>query len=264
MSLIEILLILFIILISYFLIVILLKKKGILEKYNITLYGPALLLRTNKGKKFLDRLAQKKRFWTAFGSFGIIFCFIVMIFMVFILIWQTWAILGFGPEQKEAIPGPEVALVLPGINPILPLEYLAYILIGLIVAIIVHEFLHGIMALASNLKVKSLGVLYLIFPIGAFCEPDEEEMKKTETGKRMRIYASGPLANFVVVIISLMLFSFLFISSVQPTDVAAGGLGVVSLHPDSPAEKLGIKPGAIITNINGTDLSQYSTFSEQQ
>ena len=183
-----------------------------------------------------------------------------MILMVIILVWQAWTVLGFTPEQKAAIPGPEIALVLPGINPILPLEYIGYILLALVVANIAHEFSHGILTFAQDLKVKSLGILYLIVPIGAFVEPDEEQLKKAKTKKRMRVYASGPLANFVVVIISLLLFSFLFMSSVQP---AADGVGVLEVHENSPAFNAGIKTGAIVTEINGTELSQFDDFNSR-
>jgi membrane-associated protease RseP (regulator of RpoE activity) len=260
MSVIDGLLIFFSILFLYFIITYILLKKDILKKYNISLYGPALLLRTTKGKKFIKKISESNRFWKAFGSFGIVFCFVLMIIMVIILIWQAWTVLGFTPEQRAAIPGPEIALVLPGINPILPLEYIGYILLALVVAIIAHEFSHGILTFAQKLKVKSLGVLYLIVPIGAFVEPDEEQLKKADAKKRMRVYAAGPLANFVVVIISLLLFSFVFMSAVQP---AAEGLGVLEVHEDSPADEIGIKTGAIITEINGTYFSDYETFTDR-
>ena len=173
MTLIEGLLIFFAIILIYVLIIYILYKKDLLKKYNISLYGPALLLRTKKGVGLLKKIASKKIFWKKYGNFGIVFCFVTMIIMVFVLIWQAWAVLGFTPAQRQAMPGFEVALILPGINPILPLEYLGYILVALIVAIIAHEFSHGILTFVGNLKVKSLGVLYLIVPIGAFCEPDE-------------------------------------------------------------------------------------------
>ena len=258
MSIIEGLLIFCTIVISYFLLVILLKKIGLLEKYNISFYGPALLLRTEKGKKFIKKISRKKRFWKAYGSFGVAFCFITMILMVTILIWQAWAVLGFSAEEKASIPGPEVALVLPGINPILPLEFLGYILLGLVVAIIVHEFSHGILTLAGNLKVKSLGILYFIFPIGAFCEPDEEQLKNTSTIKRMRVYAAGPLSNFVVVLVSILLFSFVFMSAVQPTD----GANVISIYDNTPADEIGLSAGMVITSINDTAVNDIFDFQD--
>jgi len=258
MSVIEGLLIFFAIVLIYFVLVIVLKNRGILEKFNISLYGPALLLRTTRGHGFLKKIASKSRFWKAFGSFGIVFCFIAMLIMVTIFIWQAWMFLGLDltPEQKAGLPGPEFALILPGINPILPLEYLFYIILALFVAIIVHEFSHGILTIAGKIKVKSLGILYLIVPIGAFCEPDEEELKKTETVKRMRVFAAGPLANFTVAFIVLLLFSFVFMSAVQPAD----GAEILYIYEDTPAEEIGLSTGALITSINDTQVKDIEEF----
>jgi len=236
-----------------------LHKLGILKKYNITFWGPALMWRTNKGKKFLKKIAQKKRFWKAFGSSGVVLCFIMMILMVSLFIWQTWAISGFTQEQKEVLPGPEFVLVIPGINPILPLDFLWYIILGLIVAMVVHEFSHGILTFVSKLKVKSLGILYLIVPIGAFCEPDEKELKEAKPAPRMRIYAAGPTSNYVVVLISLLIFSFVFMGAIQP---ASEGAHVFSVDSDSPAYDLGINQGMIVTSLNNTDITNAQDYFE--
>ena len=90
MSIIDGLLIFVSILFFYFLIALALHKIGFLEKHNISLAGPALLIRTKKGLKFLKKIAGKGRYWKSFGSFGIVFCFIVMIIMIVFFIWQTW------------------------------------------------------------------------------------------------------------------------------------------------------------------------------
>ena len=194
-----------------FIIIFTLKRRGVLEKRNISIAGPARLLRTKRGIIFLKKIASKKRFWKAYGSTGIVFCIIMMIIFVLFFLWNLSIVFGLSPEQRaEVLPGAEFYLILPGINPILPLEYLIYIIVALIVAIIVHEFSHGILTLAGNLKVKSMGLLYFIIPIGAFVEPDEEQIKKTTISKRMRVYAVGPLSNFVTFSICLLLFSFVF------------------------------------------------------
>jgi len=252
------LLIFFTILFLYFLIVYILHKRGIFEKHKISLYGPALLLRTTKGISLLEKISSKKRFWKAYGSSGIVFCFICMVIFVLFFLWQFTFVIGLSPEERTSLlPGAEFYVILPGINPILPIEYLFYIVLALIVAIIVHEFSHGILTLVGDLKVKSMGILYLIFPIGAFVEPDEEQMKKTKISKRMRVYAVGPLSNFVMFFICLLLFSFIFISAVQP----GNGLTVYELFEDSPAEEIGIEKGAIITELNGTDLTEFKDLS---
>ncbi len=259
MPLIEGLLIFFSIIAIYAFSAFALHKKGVLKKYNITFWGPALMWRTTKGKKFLKKVAKKKRFWEAFGSSGIVLCFVMMILMTSMLIWQAWFVFGFTPEQKEALPGPEIALVIPGINPILPLEFIGYIILALVVAMVVHEFSHGILTIASKLKVKSLGILYLIVPIGAFCEPDEEQLKKTKTKSRMRVYAAGPTSNFVVVLLSILVFSFVFMSAVKP---AADGVSVFYVIEGAPAEEIGLSPGMIITSINNTKVTNVEGFFE--
>jgi membrane-associated protease RseP (regulator of RpoE activity) len=257
MSVIESILIFFAIIIIYAVLVFHLHKKGFLKKHNISFYGPALMWRTERGIQFLKNRAKHVRLWKNYGNISLVFCFITMVLMTALMIMTAWLVFGFTPAQRNALPGPEVALVLPGINPILPLEFLGYILVGLIIAIVVHEFSHGILALVDKIKVKSLGILYLIVPIGAFCEPDDEEVKKAQLLPRMRIYAAGPTANFVVVLLSILLFSLVFMPAVQP---AAEGAVVFTVDTDSPAEQLGLQSGAIITSFNGTQISNGSDY----
>lgn len=247
------------ILLIYLFFIIILHKKGLLEKYNLGLMGPVLLIKTKKGIGFLKKLSLKKRFWKAYGSSAIVVCFISMLIMVYFFIWQFITLLGWNltPAEKAQLPGIRFALILPGINPLLPVEYLFYIIVALIVAIIVHEFSHGILTLVGDLKVKAMGLAYLIVPIGAFVEPDEEKLKKTKISKRMRVFAVGPVANFMVVLVCILLFSFVFMASLQP---ATDGVVIVSTSEDSPAEEYGFKPGMIITNINNTSINSYYDF----
>jgi membrane-associated protease RseP (regulator of RpoE activity) len=257
MSIIESVLIFFAIILMYAVIVFVLHKKGVLKKHNISFYGPALMWRTEKGIQFLKNRAKHTRFWKIYGNIGIVFCFVTMVLMTLLMVMTAWLVFGFTPAQRNALPGPEVALVIPGINPILPLEYIGYVLLGLVLAIVVHEFSHGILALVDKLKVKALGVLYLIVPIGAFCEPDDEEVKKAKILPRMRIYAAGPTANFVVVLLSILLFSAVFMPAVQP---ASEGAVVFMVDADSPAKHIGIQPGVIITSFNDTQITNGTNF----
>ncbi len=257
MSIIESVMIFIIIIAVYAGIVYLLHKKGFLKKHNISFYGPALMWRTQKGIQFLQNRAKRQRLWRLYGNFGIVFCFITMVLMTVLMVMTAWLVFGFTPDQRSALPGPEVALVIPGINPLLPLEFLGYVLLGLIVAIIVHEFSHGILSLADKIKVKSLGILYLIVPIGAFCEPDEEEVKKARILPRMRIYAAGPTANFIVVLVSILLFSGLCMSAIQPADE---GAIIFTVDADSPASSLGLQSGVIITNFNNSRVQNGDEF----
>jgi len=258
MSVIEGFLIFIAILLLYTFIVFILHRKKIFEKYNISFFGPALMWRTIKGRALLQKIGKWKRFWKISMNIGIIVCFITMIFMVSLLIINSWVILELTPEQREEIIlGPETALPIPGLNPILPIEYVGYIIIAFIVAIIAHEFSHGILTYASNLKVKSLGILYLIIPIGAFVEPDEEQLKKTKASNRMRIFAAGPTMNYVVVLVTILLLSMVFMSSVQ---LAAEGMNVFYVGENTPAEEIGLNPGMIIVSLNNSNVTDFSDF----
>ncbi len=257
MTLLDGLLIFLALIVIYGIAVYILHKKGILKKYNVSLYGPALMWRTERGIRFLERRARRTRLWRVLGNASIVLCFITMILMTALIIWTAWTVLGFTAAQRQALPGPEVALVIPGINPILPIEYIGYILVGIIIAIVVHEFSHGILTLVSKFKVKSLGVLYLIVPIGAFCEPDEEEVKKAPIAPRMRIYSVGPAANFAVTVLCIFIFSCLLMSSVQP---AHTGAVVFAVDSDSPVTDIGLTRGSIITSLNGTAITNATEY----
>ena len=257
MNIIEGLTILGAILLSYFIVVYIIYKKGLMEKYNISFFGPALMFRTKKGIKFLKKLASHKRFWKAFGTWGIIICISLMILFSIFLVYTNFSfILSSTPEQRASLPGPEIVLVYPGLNPALPIETVGYFIIAFIVAIVVHEFSHGILAIVGKMKVKSLGLLLMILPIGAFCEPDEEELNKAEPVKRMRVLAAGPLSNFTVAMIIIIMLTFVFMPAVSHVE----GVDVFYLTKDSPAEEMGLSVGCVITNINDTSVSNASTF----
>jgi len=245
------------ILFFYFLIVFILYKKGLMKKYNISFFGPALMIKTKKGIKFLKKLARHKKFWKGFGTSGIIICLTLMIlFTVFFVYTNFSFILSSTPEQRAALPGAEIILVYPGINPALPIETIGYFIIAFIVAVIVHEFSHGILSLVGKIKVKSLGVLLFILPVGAFCEPDEEELTKADTVKRMRVYAAGPLANFTAAIAVILILTFVFMPAVSQIE----GMEVLSSAMDTPAEEIGLNAGCVITNINGTVITNLTTY----
>src|SRR5712691_7172444 len=165
-----------------------LQRRGLLEPHGLQPSpppaGPFLMWKTIRGRELIDRLARPKRFWRVFGDLAIV------------LAWEATLV------QNAAIrsnpPSPETLLGLPGINPIIPL---GYGILGLAVAIILHEFSHGILSRVANIKIRSLGLIFLIFPIGAFVEPDEDELRALSRRERGRLYAVGPATNVLLAIL---------------------------------------------------------------
>jgi len=245
-----------IILIALYLgIVIFLDKKKILERHNISLYGPFLMIKTERGKKSIHRLSRFRRFWSWFGDTGVVICFLSMIAVVLLLVWQFWWLGShITKEIVEKLPEVNMVLVIPGINPLLPI---GYTIIAIIIAVVFHEFSHGISASSSGVDIKSLGILAFIIPVGAFVEPDEEQLDKIERRKRMRVFASGPAMNFFISIISLLIFSTVLMGSVN---IAADGIGVAYIVKDSPAQMIGLDFGSIIMEINGTSIKDIDDF----
>ncbi len=140
---------------------------------------------------------------------------------------------------------PLAYLGLPGINPYLP------ILDGwaaLLVAMVVHEGAHGVIARSLGFPVKSSGLLFfLILPIGAFVEVDEDALKAAKARDSGRILAAGAGVNFVLGVIFLLLL-FSIVSTMTP---AAHGIPVTQVDIPSPAATADLRPGDFVLTVNG-------------
>jgi membrane-associated protease RseP (regulator of RpoE activity) len=178
----EVLIVLIVFLV-YWTAVTIFKKK--LEKKDVSVIGPILLIRTKKGLKLLDTLSKPKRFWRVFGDLGIVLVLLGMAYMIFLVLIMDYTMLTSPPKPSPAT-SPRNILLIPGLNEFIPL---VWGLIGLIVTLVAHEFSHAILARVENVRVKALGVVLALIPIGGFAEPDEKELMEREKRSRMRIYA---------------------------------------------------------------------------
>jgi len=235
----------------YLLAVYVLDRKGILERYNMSLAGPVIIWKTKRGRELIEKLARPRRFWRIFGNIAIVICVVVMISMTFLLIWTATIVTSI-PEEKA--PTPEMMLGIPGVNPLIPLWYGIF---ALVIAVVIHEFSHGILARVAETKLQSLGVLFFVIPLGAFVEPDEEELKSLKKKKRGRLFASGPAVNILFAILCAFIFSSVLMGGVVS---AHEGVGVIQVIEDTPAKAAGIEKGMIITSLNGTEVRNYLDF----
>ena len=254
--------------------ILILKQYGILKRFNIDNHGPLLMIRTTKGQKFLDRVASVKGFWRLFGDAGIPLMLLGMFLMFALIIFSDIMMVTSLYEQTMPAPSEIHELrnifLIPGINQFIPV---VWGIIGLIVTLVVHEFSHAIMSKAEDIKVKSMGLILVLIPIGGFAEPDEEQLfgirdkdkgrengatsdKKTATRRqRIRILTAGVMANFVTAFVAFVLF-FIVIGSIAPvsnvviTDVVLG----------SPADDIGLTGMTVITHINDKKIENGSVF----
>ena len=229
-------------------------NEGYLEKNNMELvWGRSFLMwRTDWGKDFIEKISQNKPLWRRIGDVWVVTVFFIMIFMFLLLLWQAtlaWQI------PKGASVSPKMMIGLPGLNPVIPLWYG---ILALVIAMVVHEFSHGILSRVANVKVKALGLLMFFFPVGAFVEPDEEEMKGMKKWERMRLYAAGPGSNMVIAIIFSFLFSSVMVASLEPS---SDGVLSASVVLDYGGEEAGLEPWMLITEIDNQIILNSADFS---
>jgi len=231
------------------------QNEGHLEKYNLDLvWGRSFVMwRTDAGKDFIEWLAQYDLFWRRVGDVWVVTVFLIMILMFLLLAWQ--ATLAWSIPKTSAV-SPKMMIGLPGLNPVIPLWYG---ILALVIAMVVHEFSHGILSRVADVKIKALGLLMFIFPVGAFVEPDEEEMKNMKRWERMRLYSAGPGSNMVIAIIFSLLFSWVMVDSLEPSNEGVLSASVVIDYGGSDA---GLEPWMLITSIDNQDVNNAQDFSD--
>jgi membrane-associated protease RseP (regulator of RpoE activity) len=124
---------------------------------------------------------------------------------------------------------------------------------------VVHEGAHGIVARNRGLNVKSSGLLFfLVIPIGAFVDVDEEQLAKAKSKDSLRVMAAGVGGN-VVVAIACILAVLLIVNGLTPV---ADGLYVSGVTEGLPAEAAGLLPEDIFVSVDGIQISSFDELSE--
>lgn len=225
------------------------RRQGWLPAY-IGTQGPILTVHTRRFRSLVDRLAEPRRFWRAWGNFGIGVALVVMgasfLFLAFA------AVTTIRNPMPTAVNQPRNVLVIPGVNDFLPLSVATEIILGLLIGLVVHEGGHGIMCRVSNIDIESMGIaLFAVIPIGAFVEPDDESRRAAGRGDQTRMFAAGVMNNFVV---TLLTFGLLFGPVVGAIGVAEGA-AVGGVLPGSAAADAGIEQGDRIVAVNGQSIA---------
>jgi len=209
------------------------------------------MYKTKFGLKLMDSVAKKhNRFVAYVGYFGILAGFLGMILISYGLISNIFVLF----TKPEATPG--VGLVLPFKAKGIFYVPFFYWIISIFVIAFVHEFSHGLVARAHNLKVKSSGFAFLglVIPIipAAFVEPDEKELRKRPHKEQLSVFAAGPFSNIAIAFLFLAIASFVF-APIANAVIEPNGVKItdyVKSDEKFPAEKAGIKIGEVVQQIN--------------
>ncbi|MCL2607656.1 MAG: site-2 protease family protein [Methanomassiliicoccaceae archaeon] len=248
--------ILLILLIIYVPIYIYVRSSRRMNDRGVVTYGPFIMIKTKRGMRLLDSLAKYRRFWAFFGVASKIMSVFLIAFIIFIMIMNLLLI-----PRAAGTPGIgiEYALAIPGLNPMLPLFYGV---IGLVVAVAIHELAHGVQTRANDMTVESMGVLYAVVPIGAFVEPNNDQINNCGRKARTTVFAAGIAVNLVVALILFMLMSAGLMGSL--TSNFGDRAAVVNVIAGSPANDEGIEFSTVILgfsddfegSVNGVTFDQ--------
>jgi len=237
----------------YMLVATALSSRGLLPSY-VRVSGPITTLHTQRGKVVLDRLARPKRFWRAWGNFGIGIALVVMVGAFLFFIVAAYGVIT-NPPAASAVNQPRNVLVIPGVNDFLPLSVAPEIVFGLLVGLVVHEGGHGLLCQVEDIEIDSMGLALLtLLPVGAFVEPDEENRERADRGGQTRMFAAGVTNNFAVSVVTFLLLFGPITGAIAP----AAGVPVGNTVPGSAAADAGIERGDVITAVEGQPVANES------
>jgi membrane-associated protease RseP (regulator of RpoE activity) len=132
-----------------------------------------------------------------------------------------------------------------------------YGITALFVVVAVHEFSHGVVSAAHKIKVKNSGIVFFGPLIGAFVEPDEDQLKKKNWWVQESMFAAGPFSNGLLALLAIIIVIFglypILSGMVTPT-----GFYFEDVSEGFPALAAGVQPNVIYSMVNGVEVNNAS------
>jgi membrane-associated protease RseP (regulator of RpoE activity) len=211
---------------------------------------PMLIVRTKRFSVVFDKLGSLRtsRYFSWIGLVLVPFVVGIALYLIVNSLIGLLSNPGVGQVAREL--GPGAILLLPGINPMLPI---GYGWIAIICAIAIHEGAHGVIARNVGLNVKSSGLLFFLFvPIGAFVDVDEEQIKKAKPRASLKVMAAGVGGNIILAAVCL-LGVLVLVGGLTP--VIDGGVYINDVTKGMPAQTAGLLPNDVLVSIDNVKIN---------
>lgn len=233
-------------------VVILIAAKSLkLEKHGFELKAYSLTYKNTQVQSILSKiLTRTRRGIRVFADVSVVAGFLMMGFAFWFLLNN---LSNFFVEPTEFA---ELTVLIPGVT-LTSASAIAYFLLSIPIVLVIHEGAHGIVASLEKIKIKTGGFAVFIALFAGFVEPDEEEFDKAKKISKLRVIGAGATSNviFAFALGALLLTNPIF-ALILPEPLvewfydAPDGVLVISIIPDSGAEKAGLQSGDLITAIN--------------
>lgn len=218
----------------------LLKKR--LEPKGFQIYPFLLLWRKSTRSEWFPHVAKSK-WYKVFEKLGTVLGLVSMIGGTILIFYVLSEFITPKPVQTAGL---RLEPVIPGVT--IGIGQLPYILLAIGISVTLHELAHAVSATSNNVKVKSGGILFLIFFPGAFVEPEEDEFNSSSTSTKLKIISAGIAVN-------LILAAVFFPLAVYLPPMLSQGLQIVGELPHYPAYNASIPVNSIILKVNGNKVA---------
>ncbi|HZA48195.1 MAG TPA: M50 family metallopeptidase [Nitrososphaera sp.] len=222
-----------------------------------------ILIHTPFGLELFDKVAKWRiaRFYARFNTYLMPAITALAIFLIVGALMVMFA----NAQAREGVRGvgPAANLLIPGLNPFLPITYG---LAALVITIIIHEAGHGVVARVHNIRVDSTGlVLFLGIPIGAFVNIERDELNRATLKQKSAVLTAGPLNNMILAGACLIAMYFV-VSTLTPLppdpNAPQFGVMVVSVNDGSLAQAMGMEAESVIQYVAGQQITSLDDLSE--
>ncbi len=224
----------------FWLILIFVSSRVNLEAKGVLIAPLVLIWQTNIFRKLFMRIANEKTrtFWLKVGNI----CAFLALQLFFILPVILLVNIFLSIISK---PGPILSL-----NPIkfLNLEIILLLIPAILFSIVIHEFLHGIMATSEGVRVEKTGIMLVLAIFTVFLQNAVSDLEKISKRARLRIVSVGVISSLLIALVFLPILAISG-SLLAPLYEDASGALVVGVEPNSPAETVELKRGDVITGI---------------
>jgi len=229
------------------------ERNGTLDRWNATrALGIVLMVRTQRGQRLLERMAKPRRFWRFYGEVSLWVCSVSML-MVGLLVVLAFVTSVLAPPTADPPSASELVAV-PGLNPVIPLGWGA---LAFVVSLVIHELGHGLLARGHGMRIKSFGLLQLgPLPLGAFAEPQGEELMRAPRRERLRMFAAGPATNIFAAVVMLLLLGGVAAQFVAVDE----SLHVQGIVKGGGADEAGMEPWDTIVSITASPVTSMEDF----